>query len=362
MLKQTYKIPSLPPHENLETTAVLKALSAAHRPLAELKGLAKSIPNQAILINTLTLQEARASSEIENIVTTQDDLFRIDFSKSIFPTPEAKEVALYGTALHAGHNSLLDRGGISLNALIDMFRILKNTDGGFRKNPGTALKNESTGEIVFVPPQDPNAVRTHMEELEIFINSTDHDDLDPLTRLAIIHHQFESIHPFPDGNGRIGRILNALFLVHQDLLEIPILYISRFITQNKSLYYELLQHTRDTGEWEPWLLYMIEAVRVTSESTIIMVSGLRDLMSEYKNTIKSNHGFYSHELINNLFKHPYTRIDYVVDEVGVTRQTAGNYLDELSEAGLLEKYKSGRNNYYINTRLVELLLRLHESP
>lgn len=361
MLKQTYRIPELPPKQVIETAPVLKALSAAHRPLAELKGLVKSIPNQGILINTLSLQEARASSEIENIVTTQDELFKIDYSKSMFPTPEAKEVALYGIALHSGHNSLLEKGGISLNSIVEMFRILKNTQGGFRSTPGTALKNEQTGEVVFVPPQEASAIRKHMEELEQFINSNQHSELDPLTKLAIIHHQFESIHPFPDGNGRIGRILNALYLVHQDLLEIPILYVSRYITRNKPKYYELLQYTRDSADWEPWLLYMIEAVRTTSESTIVMVSGLRALMSEYKNTIKSNHGFYSHELINNLFKHPYTRIEYVVEEVGVTRQTAGNYLDELSEAGLLEKYKSGRNNYYINTRLVELLVKMHEA-
>jgi Fic family protein len=344
----------------LETKAVLKALSQAHRPLAELKGLVRSIPNQGILIDTLSLQEAKASSEIENIITTQDDLFQTNISKSLFATPEAKEVALYSRALHCGFARLIERDGIiTNNSIIEMFQLLKNNSGGFRETPGTALKNEATGEIVFVPPQDKHEIIGHMTGLEAFINATSEEgELDPLIKMALIHHQFESIHPFPDGNGRLGRILNVLYLVQQGLLGIPALYISGYITRNKDDYYNRLQNTRDTGDWEAWVLYMLEAVRVTALDTIELITQLRELLSTYKNIIRDQHPkIYSHELINNLFKHPYTRIEYVVEEVGVGRQTASRYLNELCAAGLLEKYKSGLNNYYINAPLVALLAK-----
>lgn len=358
MLTPTYEIPNLPPRADLETKAILKALSQAHRPLAELKGLVRSIPNQGILIDTLSLQEAKASSEIENIITTQDDLFQTNISKSLFTTPEAKEVALYGRALHCGFERLIERDGIiTNNSIVEMFQLLKNNDGGFRETPGTALKNEATGAIVFVPPQDKHEIIGHMTKLEAFINTTsEEDELDPLIKMALIHHQFESIHPFPDGNGRLGRILNVLYLVQQGLLGVPALYISGYITRNKDDYYNRLQSTRDTGDWEAWVLYMLEAVRVTALDTIDLITQLRKLLSEYKNIIRDQHPkIYSHELINNLFKHPYTRIEYVVEEVGVGRQTASRYLDELCKAGLLKKYKSGLNNYYINAPLVALL-------
>lgn len=359
MLKSTYVIPNLPPRNDLENVEVLRSLKAAHRQLGELKGLVKSIPNQGILINTLSLQEAKASSEIENIVTTQDELFQSNYSKSIFASPESKEVAIYGQALHCGFTNLQTMGGIiSNNSIVEMFQILKNSQGGFRETPGTALKNEQTGDIVFVPPQDRYEIVRHMSDLERFVNDPQGDalDLDPLTRMALIHHQFESIHPFPDGNGRLGRILNVLYLVQQGLLDIPVLYISRYITRNKDEYYRRLQQTRDSGDWHDWIMYMIDAVAMTSADTIKLVSSLRDLLSDYKTKIKRDHRkIYSHELINNLFKHPYTRIEYVVDEVGVSRQTAARYLDELCEAGLLNKYKAGLNNYYINAPLVKLL-------
>lgn len=332
-------------------------MTIAHKNLAELKGRASSIPNQGILIDTLMLQEAAASSEIENIVTTQDELFQIDSRKGIYPSPEAKEVGMYGEALRLGYSQLLSKDGmISSNQIIALFQTLKGSTDEFRKIPGTALKNESTGDIVYVPPQSHSDILTQMRALEDFINTTEETDLDPLVSMALIHHQFESIHPFSDGNGRIGRILNVLYLCKVELLEIPILYISRYITRNKGEYYRLLQHTRDTSEWEPWLLYMINAVSETAKETTELVFGIKQLMSEYKNRIKRDHPkLYSHELVNNLFRHPYTRIDYVIEEVGVGRQTAGRYLDQLTKSGLLEKVKVAQSNYYINAPLVRLL-------
>ena len=357
-LVETYKIPQLPPLVDFETKPILKALKDAHKNLAELKGRAGSLPNQGILIDTLTLQEAAASSEIENIVTTQDELYQMNTKLGLFPSPEAKEVALYGRALSLGFDQLREKGGISNNAIIVLFQTLKRSTGDFRKTPGTALKNDKTGEIVYVPPQSIHDILRHMNELEAFINKPLPEDIDPLVAMAIIHHQFESIHPFPDGNGRIGRIINVLFLCKIGLLEIPILYLSRYITRNKSDYYRLLQQTRDTGEWEDWVLYILKAASETAIETTILIQGIRQLMSEYKARLRADHPkIYSQELINNLFRHPYTRIEYVVDEVGVSRQTAGKYLNELEASGLLSKMKVGLNNYYINGPLVELLAK-----
>ncbi len=357
MLKSTYRIPDLPPPGELESKAVLKVAALAHRYLAELKGRAATIPNQGILIDTLSLQEAKASSEIENIVTTQDELFQATLFPENPSSPAAKEVALYRDALHRGLDDARQKQGIiSNNSIIAMFQILKRTDGEFRNTPGMALMNDQSGEIVYVPPQSGDEIIAHMTALEKFINDDSCQHINSLVRMAIIHHQFESIHPFPDGNGRLGRILNVLYLTQQRLLDIPILYLSRYITRNKGEYYRLLQSVRETGEWEPWLIYMLNAVAETSAETIDLITGIRTLMAEYKQRIRSEHGkIYSQDLLNNLFRHPYTRIDYVVDEIGVSRQTAAKYLDQLAEAGLLVKHQTGRNVYFINAPLVGLL-------
>ena len=358
MLTPTYKITPLPPETNFDTVPVLKALARANRVLAELKGRAASSPNQTILIDTLALQEAKASSEIENIVTTQDDLFQAGLYPGGPGSAAAKEVALYRDALKLGFDRLRNSDGLITNAtLIAMFRLLKQRDGGFRETPGTALRNETSGEVVFVPPQDRNQIASLMSDLEDYLNGDDRDRLDPLIRMALIHHQFESIHPFPDGNGRIGRILNVLFLAKTGLLEIPILYLSRHITQNKDVYYHLLQEVRTEGAWEPWVLFMLEAVAETSESTLVLVEGIRTQMQDMKTRLRNNlPKLYSQDLLNNLFRHPYTRIDFVVEELDVSRQTAAKYLDELAAHGLVEKIQVGRNNYYINSALVRLFL------
>jgi len=358
-LQPNYIIPDLPPPNVIETISILKALARAHRYLAELKGSASAIPNQGILIDTLSLQEAKASSEIENIVTTQDELFQLNAFPENPSSPAAKEVARYRDALRHGFTEQRRLDGLlTNNMLIAMFQILKRTEGGFRETPGTALKHESTGELVYIPPQDANAIRAHMSTLERFINTDDSEsDLDPLIRMAIIHHQFESIHPFPDGNGRIGRIINVLYLTRCRLLDIPILYLSRYITQNKAEYYRLLQEVRETGEWEAWVLYILRGVEETAIETLRLVEGIRKLMADTKHRMRDTHAkIYSQDLLNNLFRHPYTRIEFVQNELGVSRPTATKYLDDLADGGLLFKHRSGRNNYYINKPLVELFI------
>jgi Fic family protein len=360
MLKPTYSLPVLPPPGELETRAVLRSLASAHRHLAELKGRAAVIPNQGILIDTLSLQEAKASSEIENIVTTQDELFQAEIFPEIAPSGAAKEVALYRDALKCGYKAAgRCKGIITNNVIIEMFQVLKGNTGGFRTTSGTALRNETTGEIVYVPPQDVHEITRHMTSLEKFINDDEISDLDPLVKMAIIHHQFESIHPFPDGNGRIGRILNVLYLTGVGLLDTPILYLSRAITTRKSEYYRLLQVVRDKGEWESWILYMLDAVSSTSQSTLTLVEGIRQLMAEYKQRMRAEHPkLYSQDLLNNLFRHPYTRIEFVQNELSITRQTASRYLEQLADAGFVQKHSAGRSNYYINTPLVALFLSM----
>lgn len=365
MLKQTYVLPFLPPPMNFETVPILKALSRANRALAELKGRAATIPNQGILINTLTLQEAKASSEIESIVTTQDELFQADFSEAT-QTGSAKEVSRYRDSLQLGYNALMKTGGISNNTLVEMFRVLKMREDGFRKIPGTALKSDSTGEVVYVPPQGAEDVLSHMSDLEKFINSDKHDDIDPLIKMALIHHQFESIHPFPDGNGRIGRILNVLYLVHTQLLDIPVLYLSRHINNNKSLYYKYLQDVRDSNgaqeAWTAWIIYMLDGVTNTSQTTLSLVEGMRSQMAKMKKKMrKEAPSLYSQDLLNNLFRHPYTRIEFVMKDLSVTRQTAAKYLDKLDSLGFIKKQQAGRNNYYINVELVQLFMSVSGS-
>ena len=362
MLKPTYKLPALPPPVELETVPVLKALATANRALAELKGRAATIPNQGILIDSLALQEAKASSEIENIVTTQDELFQAELFPEGALSASAKEVSLYRDAVKLGHDRLHEMGGIiTNNTLIDMFRLLKGRDDGFRTTPGTALKHDGTGDIVYVPPQDAHEVVALMTALERFINDDEACPLDPLIKMALIHHQFESIHPFPDGNGRIGRILNVLYLTRSRLLEIPILYLSRHITRTKGDYYRLLQGVRDTNggtqAWQAWVLYMLEAVAATAETTLGLVEGMREQMADVKRRMRTDlPKLYSQDLLNNLFRHPYTRIEFVMSDLGVTRQTAAKYLDTLAEHGFVRKHPAGRNNYYINTALVRLFL------
>lgn len=358
----TFEIPELPPKQDLETRAVLKAAAKANRHLAELKGVATSIPNQGILISTLFLQEAKSSSEIENIVTTHDELFQASLFPESGATGAAKEVRRYATALNLGFSQMRSRNGlITNNVLIKMFQHLKQTDGGFRETPGTKLIHGTTKKVVYVPPQSAYEVLAYMQALEKFINTDidSEDELDPLVKMAIIHHQFETIHPFPDGNGRIGRILNVLYLTRVGLLNIPILYLSRAINDTKSEYYRLLQSVRIDKNWEPWILYILDAVTSTSNDTIKLIEGIKFLMSRYKTEIRSNlKSIYSQDLLNSLFRHPYTRIDFLANDLKISRQTSSKYLEKLSQANLLIEHKKGNSKYFINVPLVNLLSNL----
>lgn len=362
-----YQIPNLPLIIDVETKAVLKQLARSNRALAELKGVAGTIPNENILISSLTLQEAKDSSSVENIITTQDDLYRADLAiKDFTVSPAAKEVQNYREAIFHGFQLVRQHKLLTNNNIISIQNVLKHTKGGFRVTPGTCLKRDD-GMIIYEPPQHPEDIVRYMGNLEAFINTPDLSDLDPLVKMAIIHHQFESIHPFSDGNGRTGRIVNILYLVINDLLDLPILYLSRFITHNKGEYYRLLQAVRNCGadnakEWEEWILFILKGVEETSIETTAMIKAISKMMADYKAVLKPLFGTtYKHELLNNLFFHPYTKIEFVCHDMGVQRKTGAKYLDMIVAAGLLNKIKIGRENYYINERLFELFLNYSES-
>ena len=361
--EEKYSIPSLPLPYDLETKEVLKQLNRANRKLAELKGVAQTIPNERILISSLTLQEAKDSSEVENIVTTQDDLYRAGLDPSHqFINAATKEVLFYREAINEGFRMVRNKDILTLNDIKHVQEILEQNTAGFRTTPGTQLKRENDGAVIYTPPQDGMAIVRYMSNLEQFINDDHLSQLDPLIKMAIIHHQFESIHPFYDGNGRTGRIINILYLVITGLLDLPILYLSRYITHNKVEYYRLIQAIRDkntdnAAEWEAWILFMLKGVEVTAEDTISLVKNIGRLMAEYKNVIRPDFGSkYNHELLNGLFYHPYTKIDHVVANMQVSRQTASKYLDRIVALGLLKKEKMGKENYYINTRLLNLFI------
>ena len=345
----------LPPVIDLETKTVLKHLPAAHAALAELKGIASAIPNQIILINTLGLQEAKDSSAIENIITTHDDLYKSGLNLDGFSSLEAKEVQNYISALKKGFELVRNRGLITSNIIVEIQKVLEGNDAGFRKLPGSTLKNASTGETIYTPPQDIIDIKRLMSNLEKFINDSSVCDYDPLVKMAMIHYQFESIHPFYDGNGRTGRIINILYLIQEGLLTVPILYLSNYIIKNKSDYYRLLQQIRVKESWEEWLLFMINGIHLTSRETIELIGQIKALMQEYKIKLRDNYKFYSQDLLNNLFKHPYTKIEFVVNDLKVSRITAANYLNKLADDGLLKKARIGTGNYYINEPLYKIL-------
>ena len=362
-MQNNYIIPTLPLPFDLETREVLKQLNRANRKLAELKGVAQTIPNERILISSLTLQEAKDSSEVENIVTTQDDLYLagLDFNYQLI-NPAAKEVLFYREAINEGFRMVRNKNILTLNDIKRVQQILEQNSAGFRTTPGTQLKRSSDGAVIYTPPQDGMAIEKYMTNLEQFINDHSLSSLDPLIKMAIIHHQFESIHPFYDGNGRTGRIINILYLVISDLLDLPILYLSRYVTRNKGEYYHLIQAIRDKNtdnakEWEAWILFMLKGVETTAEDTILLVKRIGELMAEYKQIIRPAFGGkYNHELLNGLFYHPYTKIGHVESNMQVSRQTASKYLDKIVSLGLLKKEKLGKENYYINTRLRNMFI------
>ena len=349
------KVITLPLSVDLETKVLLKQLALAHRRLGELKGVSKTIPNQTILINTLPLLEAKDSSAIENIITTHDEVFREGLFESYVQNANAKEVQNYSLALRFGYEKIKTKGVLSNNLILEIQSQIEANRAGYRKLPGTQLKNDQTGEVVYTPPQNENEIIQLMSNLEKFINDDTISDLDPLVKMAIIHHQFESIHPFYDGNGRTGRIINILYMVHKGLLDIPVLYLSHYIIKNKMEYYRLLQDVREMENWEDWIIFLLKGVEETALQTIELVENIHELMKQFKIKIRNNFKFYSQELLNTLFYHPYTKIEFLEKDLKLSRQTASKYLEELSGEGLLQKEKIGKSNFYINQSLFELL-------
>ena len=357
----------LPLDIDLETKSVLKAVNEANKKLAELKGLEQLIPNEEILIQTLTLQEARESSSIENIVTTQDELYRADLDlKGSTASAPTKEVMRYRIALREGFNLVRKNKLLTNNIILDIQQALEENRAGFRKVPGTVLKNQA-GDVIYTPPQDGAVVERLMQNLESYINTPEMQNLDPLIKLAIIHYQFETIHPFYDGNGRTGRILCVLYLIVNDLLDLPILYLSRYITRNKQEYYRLLQGIRESTnapeQWEQWVLYILRGIEETAGETIRLIKEISQLMKGYKHRLREElKSAYSHDLLNCLFFSPYTKVEHVSSRLNISRPTATKYLDAITELGLLTKTKIWRQNYYINTSLVAILAHGESTP
>jgi len=341
----------------LETTRVLKLLPNAHRELAALKVLATAIPNQSILINALCLQEAKDSSAVENIITTHDDYYKTTLFQDQAGNAASKEVQNYVHALKTGFNEIQQLGILSINGILKIQEHIERNKAGFRKLPGTDLRHAETGKVVYTPPQHPDDIVKWMRNLEQYINDDELDDLDPLVKMAIIHFQFESIHPFYDGNGRTGRIINVLYLILQGLQELPILYLSGYIIEHKAEYYHYLQKVRDEGDWESWILFMIQGVTQMAKRSIVLIQMIKNLMAEMKQELRGNYKFYSPALLNHLFQHPYTKIDFLVKELGVSRITATSYLDQLTLGGILVKHSLGRSHYFINHRLMQILAK-----
>ncbi len=346
----------LPLKADIETRAVLRKTALAHKALAELKGVITSIPNQNILTETLILREARESSAVENIISTFAEVYQSSLFASQFASPAAKEVHLYAAALKTGYGLVKKNGLLTNNLILQIQEQVEGNKAGFRKLPGTKLLNDTTGEVVYTPPQDHNTIVSLMNNLEIFMNDDTMMDADPLVKMAILHHQFESIHPFYDGNGRTGRIINILFLIQKKLLDLPVLYLSRYIIRHKNDYYRLLQQVRQTGEWEAWIMYMLDGVEQTANESIVLIGQIKKLMQQYKQSIRTTlPKMYSQDLLNNLFKYPYTKIEYLENDLSISRSTAIRYLKELEKLKLLAKQKIGRDNFYINQPLFDLL-------
>lgn len=346
-------LPSLPPREDIETKAVLKACIAARASLAELRVSGQLIPNQSVLINSIPLLEAQASSEIENIVTTTDRLFRFANETGDQADPATKEALRYRKALNEGFQSLRERP-ISTSTAVAICSRIKGVELDIRSTPGTALMNEATGLVIYTPPEGQELLRNMLANWERYIHEA--EDIDPLIRLAVMHYQFEAIHPFIDGNGRTGRVLNLLYLVDKGLLDIPVLYLSRYIIDNKRAYYDRLLAVTTKGSWEDWILYMLEAVRETSDWSTARIRAIRDLLDQTAVHIRRDlPKIYSRELAEVIFVNPYCRISDLVDAGIAKRQAASVYLKALVDAGLLEEVKAGRENLYINPGLLTLL-------
>ncbi len=348
------KLALLPPKLALSSKIYNKAISA-NKALAELKGMAGQIPNQVIILNSLLLREAKDSSEIENIVTTQDELYKAFSIDSEGLNAAVKEVLNYKEALWLGYELIKKKKLITTREILKIQECMMGNNAGIRKQPGTALKNAKTGEVIYTPPFGKDVIEDKLKNLEVYINSK-MDDIDPLIKMAIMHYQFESIHPFYDGNGRTGRILNVLYLINEGLLELPILYLSSFIIQNKKQYYQGLDDVRQKGEWDEWIIYMLDSVEYSATDTIKTIQGIRSLFDKTIEKVKAKlPKIYSKELVEVLFHQPYTRISALEEQLGITRFTASKYLKDLDAIGILKGQKAGRDMLYINVDLFKLL-------
>ncbi len=347
-----FKLSKLPPNYNFDTVAILKQLSLSHKALAELKGYSEVVPNKNILINVAMINEAKNSSAIENIVTTHDEIYKaLSTNKG---STASNEVINYRRALWTGYELIKKNRFISTNLIVTIQQTIENSKAGIRTTPGTTLKNEQTGEVVYTPPQSYTEIIDLLTNLENYIN--DDQGIDDLIKLAIIHYQFESIHPFYDGNGRTGRIINVLYLTLKDLLDAPVLYMSKYINNNKGEYYKALQNVRDKNDFENLVLYKLKAIEKTAIETLQLLKHISALIDEtaleIKNTLPK---IYSKELIEVLFYEFYTKIIFVEKKLNVTRRTASTYLIALEKAGFLKSKMEGREKIYLNTKLFELI-------
>ncbi len=354
-------LPDLPPVLDEATRALLveHALKAA-RSLAELKGLCETMSHEALvslLVNTIVLQESRDSSAIENIVTTQDELYRAAGDEN--PTnPAAKEVLSYREALYAGMDFMTQHHNlITTNLMVNVMQAIKQNTAGVRNVPGTALKNAITGDVVYTPPCCEDVIREKLAKLEVFINDNELSKLDPIIKLALIHYQFESIHPFADGNGRTGRILNTLYLVQQNLLPQPLLYLSAYIVDHKQDYYQLLRGVTEQDNWRDWILFITTAVHETAQLTSVKIKRILQLKKEMEPQVMQTLEKFnkSHQLFDLMFSMPYLKINLLEKKGIAHRQTASLYLKKLVTEKIVEERRIGRNTYYINYRLMDII-------
>ncbi|SFN38530.1 Fic family protein [Bizionia echini] len=346
-------LPILPPKADLETTKVLRKTIDASRALAQLNGMLTNLPNPTLFLDTIHLKEAKASSEIENIITTNDDLYKSIVADKKFDNPATKEVISYKEALWNGLEEIKKRPFITTNLCIQIVQSIKKNTAGIRTTPGTALKNEK-GETIYTPPTGEDTIREKLANLEAFINST--DEIDPLIKMALMHYQFEAIHPFSDGNGRTGRILLLLYLKLTNLLDTPAIYLSEYIIQNKSDYYTKLREVTENNNWESWVLYMLEMVEYTANKGLQRLKDVTTLMQEMAEEIRTTlPKVYTKELVEILFRLPYTKRQFLIDAELGTPKTVGNYLIALEEAGFLISEKVGKEKLYLNYRLMTVL-------
>ena len=351
------QLPDLPPKENLETVELLKLSIQANKLLAELKGYCQTLPNPELLLNTIVLQESKDSSAVENIVTTQDELYKATLGfGDVIKNPAAKEVIQYRQAMYWGLEVMQAKGIITTNLLVGVMQRLRATTENIRTNPGTKLANPNNSLVVYTPPEGEEIIRQKLAELEKFINDGAYSGLDPLVKMALIHYQFEAIHPFTDGNGRTGRILNVLYLINKNLIGLPVLYLSYYIIQNKPDYYRLLREVTEKQNWTEWVAFILKGVGETAEMTLRKINAILLLKNNAEATLKQAlKSSYSRELSDLLFSYPYIKVKVLEEHKIAKRQTASEYLKKVEATGLLTSLKIGTETYYINHQLMNIL-------